>query len=416
MKKILVYVLGFLYFGLSAESQSVYKQINNIINIDDSKNIIVFPTEKNEFSFLFKKLDSLIFLGEGQINILHIGGSHVQADVLSHRLRINLTHLIPGIASGRGFVFPYSIAKTNNPYNYRTTFTGKWESLRNVERNINQDIGIGGIIVSTSDSTATINIELRKNIQPQFEFNKVKVIFHSDTSSIFPVLYLNEDTLQFSSYDSITSTYLFDYHKSISEFKMGINGFDSLQRTVSIGGFLLESEQAGIRYHSIGVNGASVPSYLKCTNFEKEISLINPDLIIFGIGINDAAGTGFTQEAFENNYLELIKKFRTTNPNCAIIFITNNDSFRRSGRQYSVNRNGLLARESFYNLAKKSKAGVWDQFEIMGGLSSMREWEKAGLSQKDKIHFTTDGYILLGDLLFNAIWESYSDYLKSKTQ
>lgn len=416
MKNTIITIITFVNFCLIAECQSVFKQTNNPLNIDYSKNIINFPTESNELKYFHKKLDSLIFNGNGQINILHIGGSHVQADVFSHRLRANLTHLIPGIKSGRGFVFPYSIAKTNNPYNYRTTFTGKWESLRNVEREINKKIGIGGILVSTSDSTATINIEIRKNIQPQFEFSKVKVIFHSETNSIFPILYHYEDTLQFSSYDSITSTYLFDFGKHIDEFRMGLSGFDSIQRTISIGGFLLESDNVGLRYHSIGVNGASVTSYLKCENFEREISLINPDLIIFGIGINDAAGSGFTQESFEQNYLELIKKFRNQNPNCAIIFITNNDSFRRSGRQYSVNRNGLLARDSFYNLAKKTKSGVWDQFEIMGGLGSMRDWEKAGLSQRDKIHFTTEGYILLGDLLYNAIWASYSDYLRTKNQ
>jgi hypothetical protein len=36
----------------------------------------------------------------------------------------------------------------------------------------------------------------------------------------------------------------------------------------------------------------------------------------------------------------------------------------------------------------------------------MAQWESAGLSQADKIHFTPNGYRLVGDLLFEAIMET----------
>ena len=43
----------------------------------------------------------------------------------------------------------------------------------------------------------------------------------------------------------------------------------------------------------------------------------------------------------------------------------------------------------------------------MGGYGSMQDWTAAGLGQSDKIHFTPEGYRLLGDLLFNAIMDCY---------
>jgi lysophospholipase L1-like esterase len=49
----------------------------------------------------------------------------------------------------------------------------------------------------------------------------------------------------------------------------------------------------------------------------------------------------------------------------------------------------------------------------MGGLNSMKQWESAGLANRDKIHFTESGYILIGDLLYNALLDRYLEHLKS---
>ena len=57
------------------------------------------------------------------------------------------------------------------------------------------------------------------------------------------------------------------------------------------------------------------------------------------------------------------------------------------------------------------EAAVWDQFDIMGGLRSMQKWQNEGLAQRDKVHFTKDGYILIGDLLFNALIERYIEHI-----
>jgi hypothetical protein len=43
----------------------------------------------------------------------------------------------------------------------------------------------------------------------------------------------------------------------------------------------------------------------------------------------------------------------------------------------------------------------------------MEDWEKVGLAKIDKIHFTGPGYELLGDMLFNAFWSAYTDYVKT---
>ena len=64
--------------------------------------------------------------------------------------------------------------------------------------------------------------------------------------------------------------------------------------------------------------------------------------------------------------------------------------------------------QAFYEIAAWFDAPLWDLYDIMGGFGSMQDWTGAGLGQSDKIHFTPEGYRLLGDLLFNAIMDCYS--------
>ena len=38
----------------------------------------------------------------------------------------------------------------------------------------------------------------------------------------------------------------------------------------------------------------------------------------------------------------------------------------------------------------------------------MDRWLSAGLARPDRIHFTPEGYTILGNLLFNALMDAYA--------
>ena len=47
------------------------------------RNKLLFPGQHDAMERFYQKLDSVVDLGEGVVNIMHIGGSHVQAGVFT---------------------------------------------------------------------------------------------------------------------------------------------------------------------------------------------------------------------------------------------------------------------------------------------------------------------------------------------
>lgn len=384
--------------------------------INYSINRLSFPADSALMTGFYEKMDKLIFEGVGKINVIHIGGSHVQADVVSGRLRERLATFYPGNKGSRGLIFPYRVAGTNNPGNYFVTYTGKWTTCKNVSYKATCELGLTGISITTQDTSSTITIALKKENYPAYDFNRIR-IFHKADSNQFKVKLGWMDSTQYTvktDYargitDIFLKTYLSDLHIQFVRTA-------DYQWYYTLYGIQLENDDAGITYHSIGVNGAGTYSYLKCNLFEQHMAEIKPDLVILGIGINDAAGSGFDANTFELNYEKIIEKIQRASPKSAIIFITNNDSYRKYRRRYYVNYNATAVRERMFNLAARYNLSVWDFFTIMGGLGSMATWQKNGLSQSDRIHFTTSGYKLMGDLMFSAILRSYESHIYHKYQ
>lgn len=381
--------------------------------IADSLNRIITPGETSRRDAFFEKMDSVVLCHEGMVNILHIGGSHVQADIYSNEIRRNMDSINDMTLPGRGLIFPYTVAKTNNPSNYKITYRGEWATSKNVMRDRKATLGLTGMAVTTSDSLAEFTVCLNgKQQSNRWTCNKLFLLGYTDsTAMVEPFVRLTDSSLFAARYDSTTSVYVFEFDRLVDTFTVVFDQMDSVPHEFTITGMLPEKSAPGVVYSAIGVNGATVPSYLSCENFDRDLSLIRPDMVVFAIGINDALVKYFSEEKFIQRYDSLIARVESVSPDCYYVFVTNNDSYKRvrANRRthYEVNKNGLKARDAFYKLAEKHGGSVWDLFEIMGGLGSMKEWEKAGMAAKDKVHFTHKGYILIGDLFYNALMNAY---------
>lgn len=367
--------------------------------------------ESVEMESFIEKMDSVVLFGKGRVNIVHIGGSHVQADFYTHVIRQNMDSLNGMLTPPRGLIFPYNVAKTNNPLNYKVRYGGEWTPARNALKQFALDQGACGILASTTDTTAWVSVDLNPDSVIRWSTTHLHIFGSSQKGRVYPVLEL-EDATEMAP-ESEETGYRFDLREAVGRFKIGMR-YDENQRmdpdTFVLTGMYADNDEPGIIYSTIGVNGASVPSYLGCVNLERDLKVVKPDLVIFAIGINDATAANFTDSLFVANYDSLLRRIRSVAPDCAFIFITNNDSYKRVRRRYTVNKNGEVAKAGFYELARKWKAPVWDLFEIMGGLGSMQSWQNDKLAQKDKVHFTRAGYNVVGQLFFDAFMDYYLNH------
>ncbi len=357
----------------------------------------------------FEKLSGVMERKEGHLHILHIGASHVQAGTMTHRFRSRLLDAYGAPPAARGFIFPYSAATNcNNPADYKISKRATFNLIRNVYQSYTFPLGGSGIAVWCSDTANSISVKMNA---PDYDFYADTIILLGAAHGwpIDPIL--QYDTIYHfpDSEDLAHDRYFYYLDEPVTDFT--IHFPCSPKDTFEVEGILLRNGRAGITVSSIGVNGAQVTSYLRCKNFVRDMELIKPDLVIFGIGVNDAYGSTFDSLAFKRNYLELVARIREANPDCAFIFLSNNDTWKKGKKgKYYVNPTGPAVSEVMHRLADLTGGAVWDQFHIMGGLRSMDTWRKKGLAQKDYVHFTAAGYQQLGDLLFEAFINEIKQY------
>ena len=373
-----------------------------------------FDLQNSRLLPFFQKFDEVVNTGEGNVNILHLGSSHVQAGTLSHTIRRNLLLSYPHLTARRGMIFPYSAAnKCNNPADYKVKRSCEFQLIRNVYQEHPTPLGATGIAVYVQGQPAEIKITLNDE-DLEFCTNRIIVLGESNDGKVVP--WIRVDTTYYYPVikDPELRRFVFDV-KDFTDSFIVVMPCDSSQR-FTLTGVFLDNDNPGLTFHSIGVNGADLDDYLRCPYFEMDMELLQPDMVIFGIGINDANSDNFDSLTFKNRYLQLIQRIQKVNPECAFVFITNNDSYKKlSRRNYAVNKNNLQVREVFYRLADLTQGAVWDQFDIMGGLKSMDKWRQSGYAQTDRIHFTVKGYKLLGDLFFNAFVDAYENFWKKKS-
>src|SRR5574344_552811 len=109
-------ILTCLNLNLSAQE---YVAIDTLPFADFNNDTLSFSLDTSGLVYFFSKMDTVINSKSGNINILHLGASHVQAGTLSHRIRRNLLLQFPDLIARRGIIFPYSVApKCNNPNDY----------------------------------------------------------------------------------------------------------------------------------------------------------------------------------------------------------------------------------------------------------------------------------------------------------
>ena len=385
-------------------------EITDSANVNFEASRLQFPAGHHKFEALYRKMEHLRKGGEGVVNILHVGGSHVQAGVMSHRLRCNFSQTMPERPQSRGLMFPFRAIRTNAPKDYEFSASGSWKRARCLDRMPSYPLGLSGAVAEACSEDCSLTL----SVDESFAFQRLRVIGEPIGGECRPLIITTEaDTLRL---EHEGSDFLFTFPQPTNECTIIFEGLEHDSISFALRGVWPENNKVGITYTGSGINGASVPSWLRCELFTEELDrLCPPDLVIFGIGINDAntSTAKFNVETFKENYRQLINSILSVNPNATFLFITNNDCWLRVGRRRRVfNANGPVVEKAMTELAREFDGAVFDQFQVMGGLGSSSKWVRAGLMNRDHVHFLEAGYQLMADLIYNAFVQDYNDYIK----
>ena len=388
---------------------------DSVIRFD--KSILVFPGGREAQDAFYAKLDSLKDGKLSNVSIWQVGGSHVQGGSFPNRLRDKFQELAG--KGERGFLFPRQLAGTHEDRSVRITTEGNWFApmLTKSSKEEKPRYGITGF-AARCDSAASIGLNIDPKKKGQWHFKQIRLLGYSSSKKAYPELYVGSKKCKHV-WDTLTASYFYDLPKVTDSVRIDFVVPDG-EYFVFTGLQPLTGEK-GVNHYGSGVNGARVTAWAdQVEDLERDLHLIKPDLVLFGLGINDSAcdSLKFSPDKFKDGYRRLIKKVHAVSPDCAMIFITNNDSYRyvKGGMDYNPNADEV--RTAMMELAEEYNAGIWDLYGVMGERNSVHEWLKVGYISKDKLHFTPKGYRRIADLLFEAIladWKKPDEDLEEIT-
>ncbi len=375
--------------------------------INFSANCFRFYTpESPNWEKFYNDLGNMVNFKDRKLNFYHIGGSHVQADIYTHDIRTYLQTRWSDLPGERGLVFPFDLARTNNPWNYVFTSPNSWRSYKSVSLSKPEgiDFGILGAVVECSDSIIEIKFRYDKtDVKPGFTRLR---IYHNKGEFPFDLHYGAAEILIVDKYHNATLGYTEAvFTDDVDTFNLQFTRNKPGPYGLQLHAVQLSNAHPGVSYTAIGINGAGLYTYLANRNFEEQLKESPPDFFAFSVGTNDAnvPYASFNPETFKRNLEQMIQKVLRANPDCAILLTVPNDAAYR--KRYT-NANVARERDVMIELARKYECPIWDFYGIMGELGSSKTWMLKGLMQGDMVHFTSVGYHLKASL-FEDAWEKW---------
>ena len=360
----------------------------------------------------YGKLEALKAEKIDRVTIYHVGDSHIQADFFTGKVRDEMQSLFG--SAGRGLTFPYKLAGTNGPLDYKIESNAAWRSERNTSRAGRIPTGIMGWGIETNSNEAVLQYGFRKDAGPRYGFDTVTV-FCDDSPGSFSLVPEGGTEQKTSAGEAATDgpscPKTFKINQSAGNLRLMTMRTSDSQRFTRIYGISLENRASrGVLYHSAGVNGASFKSFNQSRYFPSQLGFLKPDLVIISLGSNDVSEITFTRKGYSGQMEAFLAMIRENCPEADILFTIPPDF--GSPKNKLIREKILTARDVIIAYCRQHNHAYWDFFMIMGGQGSIGRWQSRSLAQKDMIHFTRAGYEQQGDMFFDALIRGFEKYGK----
>lgn len=356
---------------------------------------------------IYSRLQAIKHTGKGRVNIIHIGDSHLQADGITSVVR-NGFQLFFGDA-GRGLVFPYQLAATNAPHDIKSSSNATWKSNRLTSPNTPVKTGISGYGIHSAGKNAFVNLQLKDVEGKQDSFDRM-VFFLCNDNVCYRLTDSNLATpVMVNTSRGSTGAVAVNTDNMLKGFELGkVNAPESTD--YSFYGVSLEKKNnAGVLYHTIGVNGARYDQFLLNDLFWEQLKDLQGDLFIVSLGTNEAQNQFINEVAFIDACNGFVKKIHSIAPGAMVLLTTPAGSYFRNKKPNKSIQNVAAAINRY---GEQNKVPTWDLFKITGGFASIPAWKKYDLISHDGVHYNNAGYQLQGSLLLNAFAAGYNNYTK----
>lgn len=182
-------------------------------------------------------------------------------------------------------------------------------------------------------------------------------------------------------------------------------------------GNLMQKTFGALSYTDIGINGAFCVTFTR-PDYIEEIVTSRPDLVILSFGTNESYDRRYNPLSHYRQMDDLVRLLRESLSGVPMLMTTppgSYDSFRqhRRRRTYSINSRTPIAVQTIHKYADENGLAVWDVYNILGGARrACLNWQEAGLMRPDHVHYTPDGYVMQGELFYQAILKAYNEYVR----
>ena len=320
-----------------------------------------------------------------KFTIVHIGDSHVQPGIISDEVRRVLQQRYGN--GGRGLICPLALAGTNEPTDYLLKSSSSISaSSRLLSSSKPAGMGMTGVAVKFSGASTTLSIKAKHEGD---DFYRI-TLFHSNAN---PFSVSQNGRLLKGRQFSINATdYVLSSLADTANLQLVGNG--------ALYGVRLLNSKRGVVVDCIGNNGATYSSYLHIDNFARQLSDLEPQLVIISLGTNEAYGS------FGNimsNIDQMLNSIRRECPDVKFLLTTPLETQKRTSRGYRIQSNVAEVRDLILAYGKSRHVPVWDFYSVAGGAGASNRWLQAHYMKTDHLHLGNDGYKLQGELLAEAL-------------
>jgi len=341
---------------------------------------------------------------ESIVRILQFGDSHTAADIFTGAMRAHIQQQFGD--GGLGFQFPgHPFAGYHLAGSLRSQSAG-WLTEGNRFTALGDgDLGLGGISIATEQPGQAITLETTcTTLQLHFlqQTGGGRLQFADNGAAVSTIETGTADPAASNSAGTFTYACAPGQH----DFE-----FTTLDHApVKLLGVV--SEQPGVTYECLGINGAVAPLMLRWNQvlFADYLRQRAPNLIVLAYGTNESGSSAEHLETYPDDFGLLLDNLHRTVPGASILVIGPEDramGHRRSWQPFTGTERIIAMQKE---VCRTHGCAFWDSRRRMGGFGSMQQWVAAGWAQPDRTHLTGTGYRELADALYADLIHAYNLY------